>query len=79
MTRGMFEAAIQTLRLSGAHVMLDLSGVEFMDAAGLHVVERALAEGRQEGWLELDSVIQPQVQRLLALTDSTRLLRVAEL
>jgi anti-anti-sigma factor len=78
LTRAVFEAVIEQLRASTTRVRLDLSGVEFIDAAGLHVLERAITEGRHDGWLELEPPVQPQVRRLLELTNTRGSLREVE-
>ncbi len=66
------EAVVRDFRDDRAHVRLDLSGIEFMDAAGLRALVR-VASGAA-GWLEILPQVQPQVWRLLDLTDSQQVL-----
>lgn len=55
-------------------VLVDLSGVNFMDSTGLHALIWASRAAEQRGgWLRLVSP-SPQVTRIIALTDLSQLL-----
>lgn len=57
------------LRSEQRPVRLDLSGLEFMDSSGVHLLVGAFHEARADGWqLAIDSALSPQVDRLCKLT-----------
>jgi anti-anti-sigma factor len=70
-----FEAFLHDLRDTHAHVRLDISRLEFMDASGLRALGRATSGGRD--WLEILPQVQPQVWRMLTLTESEQVLSPA--
>ena len=60
-------------RSPGDDVVLDLSQLEFIDAAGAGMLLRALAESRRHGWnLRLDPAMPAQVARVLDLVGLKR-------
>ena len=70
-----FEAFLHDLRDTHAHVRLDISGLQFMDAGGLRALERATRGGSD--WLEILPQVQPQIWRMLTLTESEQILSPA--
>jgi anti-anti-sigma factor len=63
-----FEERLGVLRANKRRVRIDLSKLDFMDAAGLRAVGAALRD-RQSGLspIEVDPRLSPQVGRLVAL------------
>jgi anti-sigma B factor antagonist len=60
-------------RSPGDDVLLDLSQLEFVDAAGAGMLLRALADSRRHGWnLRLDPVMPAQVARVFDLVGLQR-------
>jgi anti-sigma B factor antagonist len=56
------------LRAEKRLVRLDLSGLEFMDSGGIHLLIGAFNDAREDGWqLAIDSALYPQVHRLFRL------------
>ncbi|MHB8658757.1 MAG: STAS domain-containing protein [Solirubrobacteraceae bacterium] len=78
-TAGALEQQVDRAAKSGARrVILDLTGVEFMDSTGLSVIVKAARRCDQEGQ-EFGLIRGPhQVQRLLSLTGIDERLRVAD-
>lgn len=70
-----FASLLRQLKHDYPQVRLDLSNLEFMDAAGLHALERVTTGSGD--WLQIEREVQPQVRRMLKLTDSERLLSLA--
>ena len=64
------EDRLRRLRAAGNNVELDLSGVEFMDASGLHVIARAMSEAGERRWLTISPRLSPQVRRLFEMVRS---------
>src|SRR5947209_5889436 len=59
---------LHQLREENRTVVVDLSGVEFMDSSGLHALFDAVADARRGSWtLEVRDDVSPQVRRLLEL------------
>jgi anti-anti-sigma factor len=76
-TRHQFAAFLSQLGAQYASVHLDISQIEFIDAAGLHALEQVVRAGRSGRRLQLEPIVQPQVRRVLELTHTTSLLRAA--
>jgi anti-anti-sigma factor len=73
-TAGAVEKELKQLRRTGVgHIVLDLSGLTFMDSSGLHLIARWTNEASRAGFkLELEPG-PPMVQRifdLAAVTDT---------
>src|SRR5436309_903591 len=67
-TRNELRVRLCRSRARGDHVQLDLSRLEFIDAAGAGLLIRAFAHSRKHGWeLSIDSEVPPQVARVLDL------------
>jgi anti-sigma B factor antagonist len=61
--------AIERELLHGTHVLLDLSGVRFVDSAGLQAIVGALRRARSNGAeLKISAALHPQARRLFELT-----------
>ncbi len=56
----------------GGQLRLDLSGVSFMDLAGLRALDRSM--GVAGDWLQIEPSVQPQVRRLAAFTNTEAIL-----
>lgn len=68
-TRSLLRRRLFRARHRGEVVHLDLSKLEFVDAAGAGMLIRALADSRQAGWhLQIASQLAPQVARVFDLT-----------
>lgn len=64
---------LERLRAEKQSVLLDLSGLEFIDSAGIHLLISAFQHAREDGWqFALDEELAPQVQHLFELTDMER-------
>jgi anti-sigma B factor antagonist len=62
-------------RADSRDVRLDLSKVEFIDSAGIHVLVQALTDARSEGVrLDVEGSLAPQVKRVAELTHSVHLM-----
>jgi anti-sigma B factor antagonist len=62
-------AALRDQVDAGQDVLLDLSGVEFMDASGIRVILDAIADAKANGLrLGLVPDLRPHVRKLLELT-----------
>lgn len=63
--------------LDGQHdrILLDLSELEFMDAAGLHALEEIVRAKRPHIQIEVLRQMQPQVSRVLKIAGATDLLQ----
>ena len=65
------EAEIAALRDAGVRrIILDLSSLEFMDSAGLHLILEIDAEARQDGFSIALIAGPPAVQRVFELTNT---------
>jgi anti-anti-sigma factor len=61
---------IEELRDEKLPVRLDLSGLEFMDSSGIHLLVTAFDHARTDGWdFEVDPALTPQVARLFRLSN----------
>src|SRR5947209_6805099 len=62
------ETRLRELHAENRAVRVDLSGLLFMDSAGLHLFLHAVEHARSSGWpFEVQRDLSPQVRRLLAL------------
>jgi anti-sigma B factor antagonist len=62
------EERLEQLRSDRGTVRLDLSKLEFMDSAGLHLLLRWTNDARENGWtLEIDRDVSQVVKRLFEL------------
>jgi anti-sigma B factor antagonist len=70
---------LRELRKGGYGVLLDLSGLTFIDSSGIHELIREVAEARREQWqLEVDGTLTEQVARTIDLVGARALLWPAE-
>lgn len=61
---------MEELRAENLPVRLDLSGLNFMDSSGVHLLVTTFDQARADGWdFEIDPALTPQVERLFALTN----------
>jgi anti-sigma B factor antagonist len=68
------ESRLEQLRTKKQTVRLDLSRLEFMDSAGIHLLISAFKHAREDGWqFEVDPDLSPQVRHLFKLTDVERI------
>jgi anti-sigma B factor antagonist len=71
-TIGAVEQELRHLRGAGFRTLvLDLSGLTFMDSTGLHLVMRWTAEAAQDGFTFEIEPGPPNVQRVFALAEMT--------
>ena len=69
---------LHQLREENRTVVVDLSGVEFMDSSGLHVFLDAVADARSGRWtLEVLDDLSPPVRRLFELMGLERVILAA--
>jgi anti-anti-sigma factor len=61
------EDRLERLRAEGTDVELDLSGLDFMDASGLHVIARAMSTTGGRRWLTVSPRLSPPVKRLFEM------------
>lgn len=67
-TTPVLEEALTRLRAVRSPVRLDLSGLEFIDSTGLHLLVRTVGEARIKRWpLQVEPEVAPQVMHLLKL------------
>jgi anti-anti-sigma factor len=60
---------LKELAAAGERVRLDLSGVDFIDSTGLHVLIENLADTGSDGWhLEIATNPSPAVMRIIQLS-----------
>ena len=78
-TIGAVEQELRQLRRAGfATIVLDLSGLTFMDSTGLHLVMRWSAESAQDGFKFEIEPGPPNVMRVFALAEMTHGLPIRE-
>lgn len=64
----LLEARLARLRVSRSPVRLDLSKLEFIDSAAIHLLVQTLCDARIKDWpVEIDPDVSPQVMRLFKL------------
>ena len=67
-TRNALRERLCRSRARSDDVYLDLSGLEFIDAAGAGLLIRAASHSRRHGWrLQISPQVAPQVARVLTL------------
>jgi anti-anti-sigma factor len=70
-----FAERLRHLNLNGTKVLLDLSGVRFMDSTGLQALVTAVQNARRAGRrLDVRPDLAPQVKRLIQLTEVDQIL-----
>lgn len=70
-----FAERLRDLTVDGATVLLDLSGVRFMDSTGLQALVTAIQNARRAGRrLDVRPDLTPQVKRLIQLTEVDQIL-----
>jgi anti-sigma B factor antagonist len=71
---------VEELRAEKRSVRIDLSGLEFMDSSGIHVLVGAIENARADGQeFAVQPSLSPQVKRLFELTRLATLIGVPEL
>jgi anti-anti-sigma factor len=74
-TTGVLRDELDRLRAARREVLVDLSGVSFIDSSGLRLLLEAQADARQDGWgLFFSTEVSLVVKRLLDLTSAWGLL-----
>jgi anti-anti-sigma factor len=73
-TQPAFESTLHQLRVRHMRIRLDLTGLEFMDMAGLHALERAIMIAQRDDSLKVDPHVSAQVRRLLEVARLEELL-----
>lgn len=69
------EARLRQLQEAGDPVLLDLSGLQFIDSTGLRVIITAVIAARRAGWsLEVERQLPNAVERVLRLVQADQLL-----
>jgi anti-anti-sigma factor len=73
-TTPVLEERLTRLRAVRSPVRLDLSGLEFIDNTGLHLLVRIVGDARIKRWpLEVEPEVAPQVMHLLKLMHLERI------
>jgi anti-anti-sigma factor len=63
-----FRRRLRALKAENRHVSVDLSRVEFIDCAGAHALNDAVADARQGSWrVEVAPAMSDQARRLFDL------------
>jgi anti-anti-sigma factor len=71
----LLEAALSEHRAAEASVVLDLSGITFMDSSGLKVLVRAANEARSNGWaFAVDPKVGDAVRTVFDVVDAGRVI-----
>jgi anti-anti-sigma factor len=64
-----FRRRLRALKATNARVRVDLSQLDFIDAAGAHALDDAIVDSRRGGWrVEVDPSMSHQVRRFFDLT-----------
>ena len=75
---GLREELLRVIRRCGPQVTIDLSGVTFLDCAGINVLLATLRRARlEDGWVSLIRV-PSRVQRMISLLDLEQALGPSE-
>jgi anti-anti-sigma factor len=78
-TTPVLEDRLVRLRARKSPVELDLSNLDFIDSAGLHLLIRTVGDARIKRWpLRIEPDVGPQVMRLLRMVQLDRFLAVGE-
>ena len=78
-TTPILQAEIAALREAGSRsLVLDLTGLEFIDSSGLHCILECEAESRQDGFAIALIQGPPAIRRIFELTNTDTLLRFVE-
>jgi hypothetical protein len=71
LTAEIFRCRLRALRAANTNVLVDLSRVDFIDAAGIHARDVALADGRRGRWrVELEPNMSHQLRRVFGLINA---------
>jgi anti-anti-sigma factor len=74
-TMGVLRDELARLRAAHRQMVVDLSGLSFVDSSGLRLLLEAQADARRDGWgLAFSTELSPAVKRLLDLTATWELL-----
>lgn len=69
------KARLSELSADKTAIRMDLSRLEFIDSAGLHLLIRAIDEAESNGWrLQIDRAVTSQVRRLFELVHLERVI-----
>ena len=69
----MLENRLASLRVVKSPVRLDLSHLEFIDSAGIHLLFQTIGEAKLKRWsVEIEPELAPQVSRLFRLVHLDR-------
>jgi anti-anti-sigma factor len=69
------EDRLARLRAGRSPVRLDLSHLEFIDSAGIHLLFQTIGDAKLKGWeLRIEPELSPQVLRLFRLVHLDRFL-----
>lgn len=69
------EHRLAQLRAENQAVCLDLSGLEFMDSSGIHLLMSELGDASKDGWsLTISPDLPSQISRLFRLVNLDRVL-----
>ncbi len=78
-TGPVLEEAILPYRAAGRHVVLDLSGVPYIDSLGIAVLIRSMNDAAEGGWsFSLLSRMPPAVARVLEISGVLPRLSIVE-
>jgi anti-anti-sigma factor len=70
-TASTFRRRLRALKATNTHVCVDLSQLDFIDSAGAHALDDAIADSRQGTWrVEVAPSMSGQARRFFALTEA---------